>query len=108
MAWPLLSRPHHRAHARPYTRTIEKASRTRLKERPMAPRTKAPKDAIALLTADHAAVRELLGELEKAAMKQGQEAETLLDTIEAALKIHTTIEEEIFYPAFREAASRKE
>jgi len=74
----------------------------------MAPRTKSPKDAIALLTADHAAVRELLGELEKAAMKHGKEAETLLDTIEAELKIHTTIEEEIFYPAFREAASRKD
>ena len=41
-------------------------------------------------------------------MKDGNEAETLLETIEAELKVHTTIEEEIFYPAFREAATRKD
>ena len=68
----------------------------------------APKDAISLLKEDHATVRELLDELEKAAMKDGNEAETLLETIEAELKVHTTIEEEIFYPAFREAASRQD
>jgi hypothetical protein len=60
------------------------------------------------LKADHATVRELLDELEKAAMNDGDEAGTLLETIEAELKVHTTIEEEIFYPAFREAASRKD
>jgi hemerythrin-like domain-containing protein len=74
----------------------------------MTTKSKTAKDAIALLTADHATVRELLGELEKAAMKEGADAESLLETIEAALKVHTTIEEEIFYPAFREAASRKD
>ena len=74
----------------------------------MATKTKPPKDAIALLKEDHATVRELLDELEKAAMNDGSEAETLLETIEAELKVHTTIEEEIFYPAFREAASRKD
>jgi hemerythrin-like domain-containing protein len=41
-------------------------------------------------------------------MKEGADAESLLGTIEAALKVHTTIEEEIFYPAFREAARRKD
>ena len=74
----------------------------------MATKTKPPKDAIALLKEDHATVRELLDELEKAAMNDGDEAGTLLETIEAELKVHTTIEEEIFYPAFREAASRKD
>ncbi len=66
------------------------------------------KDAIALLKADHAKVRELLGELaessEKATTKRGE----LLQEIERELKIHTTIEEEIFYPAFREAADKKD
>jgi hemerythrin superfamily protein len=74
----------------------------------MATKTKAPKDAIALLKEDHAAVRKLLDELEEAAMHDGSEAGTLLETIEAELKVHTTIEEELFYPAFREAASRKD
>jgi hemerythrin-like domain-containing protein len=74
----------------------------------MATKTKPPKDAISLLKEDHATVRELLDELEKAAMNDGSEVETLLETIEAELKVHTTIEEEIFYPAFREAASRKD
>ena len=74
----------------------------------MATKTKPPKDAISLLKEDHATVRELLDELEKAAMNDGDEAGTLLETIEAELKVHTTIEEEIFYPAFREAASRKD
>ena len=74
----------------------------------MAKKTKGPKDAIALLKEDHEKVRALLGQLEKAAMDGGGEAETLLDTIEAALRVHTTIEEEIFYPAFREAASTKD
>jgi hemerythrin superfamily protein len=65
-------------------------------------------EAIALLKADHAKVRELLGELagssEKATTKRGE----LLQEIERELKIHTTIEEEIFYPAFREAARKKD
>jgi iron-sulfur cluster repair protein YtfE (RIC family) len=74
----------------------------------MATKTKPPKDAISLLKKDHATVRELLDELEKAAMNDGSEAESLLETIEAELQVHTTIEEEIFYPAFREAATRKD
>jgi hypothetical protein len=57
----------------------------------MATKTKPPKDAISLLKADHATVRELLDELEKAAMNDGSEVETLLETIEAELKVHTTI-----------------
>ena len=74
----------------------------------MATKTREPKDAIALLKQDHEKVRELLDDLEKAAMDDSGEAETLLETIEAELRVHTTIEEEIFYPAFREAASKKD
>jgi len=71
-------------------------------------KTKTPKDAIALLKQDHDNVRELLGELEQAALEDGGEAEALLETIENELRVHTTIEEEIFYPAFREAASKQD
>jgi hemerythrin superfamily protein len=74
----------------------------------MATKTKEPKDAIALLKQDHEKVRDLLDELEKAAMKEDGDAESLLAEIESELRIHTTIEEEIFYPAFREAASKQD
>ena len=64
-------------------------------------------DAIGLLKEDHTKVRALLGELEKSSEKATARREELLEEIERELKIHTTIEEEIFYPAFREAAEKK-
>lgn len=56
-------------------------------------------DAIALLKADHRTVEELFEQFERAtgtARKQ-----KLAHEICTQLKIHTMIEEEIFYPAFR-------
>lgn len=55
-------------------------------------------DAIALLKADHRKVEALFGQYEKAtsATKKGD----LAHQICTGLKIHTLIEEEIFYPAF--------
>jgi hemerythrin superfamily protein len=66
---------------------------------------KKPLDAIALLKQDHEKVRTLLGSLEKAT---GARRQKLLAQIDQELKVHTTIEEEIFYPAFREAAKKKD
>jgi hemerythrin superfamily protein len=66
------------------------------------------KDAIGLLKEDHTKVRALLGELEKSSEKATARREELLEEIERELKIHTTLEEEIFYPAFREAAEKKD
>lgn len=66
------------------------------------------KDAIAILKADHDKVRALLGELEKTTERAMGKREKLLATIEEELKLHTKIEEEIFYPAFREAAKKKD
>lgn len=66
------------------------------------------KDAIALLKEDHVKVRGLLGELEKTTEKAKSRREELLEEIERELKIHTTIEEEIFYPAFQKAAEKKD
>jgi hemerythrin-like domain-containing protein len=53
-------------------------------------------DAIALLKADHRKVSELFEKFENA--REGQK-QALAEQICNELKIHTTIEEEIFYPA---------
>src|SRR5687768_18440217 len=66
--------------------------------------TPAP-DAIKLLKTDHERVRELLGQFENAT---GARREKLRATIDRELKVHTQIEEEIFYPAFRDAARKKD
>ncbi|MGH7366026.1 MAG: hemerythrin domain-containing protein [Candidatus Rokuibacteriota bacterium] len=68
----------------------------------------AEKDAIALLKEDHEKVRKLLGELEETTDKAVSKREKLLTAIEQELTVHTRIEEEIFYPAFREAARKKD
>jgi hemerythrin-like domain-containing protein len=66
------------------------------------------KDAIAVLKADHQKVRGLLGQLEETTERGANRRQALLDRIEQELKIHTKIEEEIFYPAFREAARKQD
>jgi hemerythrin-like domain-containing protein len=66
------------------------------------------KDAIALLKEDHEKVRGLLSQLEKATDRNPDRRAQLLAKIEQEVKVHTTIEEEIFYPAFHEAGRSKE
>jgi hemerythrin-like domain-containing protein len=61
-------------------------------------------DAIALLKEDHAKVRKLLQQLEKA--QGASRRDDLLAKIVQEVEIHTQIEEQVFYPAFK-AASRK-
>lgn len=68
------------------------------------PRTPA-KDALTLLKEDHENVRALLSKLEES---NGRSRSATLKTIEHELKVHTKIEEDIFYPAFREAAEKDE
>jgi len=58
-----------------------------------------PKDAIALLKADHRKVEELFEKYENARGKKADIAKKIC----MELTIHTMIEEEIFYPACREA-----
>ena len=63
------------------------------------PATKSPsKDVIALLKADHRQVEEWFEEFDKA--RTDDRKQDLATRICNALKVHTTIEEEIFYPAF--------
>ncbi len=63
-------------------------------------------DAIALLKADHRQVEDWFEQFEKA--RDEQRKQDLATKICNALKVHTTIEEEIFYPAFLEATEDKE
>jgi hemerythrin superfamily protein len=61
-------------------------------------------DAVKLLTADHAKVKKLFRQFEK--LKEdgdAREKSALVEEICAELIVHTTVEEEIFYPAVREA-----
>jgi hemerythrin superfamily protein len=63
-------------------------------------------DAIALLKADHRQVEDWFEQFEKARTddRKGQLATQICN----ALKVHTTIEEEIFYPAFLEATQEED
>lgn len=62
-------------------------------------------DAIALLKEDHARVRGLFQEFEALSEESGDEAarDGLVKHICAELMLHAQLEEEIFYPAVREA-----
>lgn len=65
-------------------------------------------NAIALLKQDHATVRSLLEELAATTGRSAQKRTTLLSKITTEVQVHTQIEEEIFYPAFRDAVKKKE
>ncbi|MFC5437645.1 hemerythrin domain-containing protein [Rhodanobacter umsongensis] len=65
-------------------------------------------DAIKLLTQDHQAVRELLNQLAESSTRATKKRTELLSEIAIQLKAHTTIEEEIFYPAFKAAGEKSD
>jgi hemerythrin superfamily protein len=60
-------------------------------------------DAITLLKADHDEVKQAFKEFEKMDREDAEAMEELVIRVCEALKAHTTVEEEIFYPAVREA-----
>jgi hemerythrin superfamily protein len=62
-----------------------------------------PQDAIALLKKDHATVKKLFEQEEGA--KQAAAKVKVFNEINAALEVHATIEEELFYPAVKKAKS---
>ncbi|HET7706075.1 MAG TPA: hemerythrin domain-containing protein [Thermoanaerobaculia bacterium] len=73
----------------------------------MATKKKAPQmDAVALLKTDHKKVRLLLETLDKTDAPARRTK--LLSQIETEIKVHATIEEEIFYPAFKRKAEESE
>jgi hemerythrin superfamily protein len=65
-----------------------------------------PADAIALLKADHRQVADWFEQYEKT--HANSRKADLAGRICQALRVHTTIEEEIFYPAFLEATRDKD
>ena len=85
--------------ATPHPPTAEKTTEN------TAPRTMNSSDAIDLLTDDHLQVSALFKQYEKLAKKKapGAQRQVLAGTICGMLKTHTSIEEEIFYPAARKA-----
>ena len=65
-------------------------------------------DALKLLKEDHDKVRGLLDKLDETTSRGAKTRRTLLEQIATELQVHTQIEEEIFYPAFREAAEKND
>ena len=63
-------------------------------------------DAIALLKADHRQVEQLFEQFDSA--RSDEKKKALATQICQALKVHTQIEEEIFYPAFLEATDEED
>ncbi len=66
-----------------------------------------PHNAIELLKADHEEVKQLLDELTSTSKQATKSRPELLEKIAKELRIHTKIEEEIFYPAFKHAGGTK-
>ena len=64
-------------------------------------------DAINLLKQDHQKVRGLLRRLDETTERGTKVRRGLLHQIHNEVKVHTTIEEEIFYPAYKEAVRLK-
>jgi hemerythrin superfamily protein len=66
-------------------------------------------DAIAMLMADHKKVKKLFSDFDKLKAEGGDEEKSaIVDQICNELKIHTELEEEIFYPAVRKAIDDSE
>jgi hemerythrin-like domain-containing protein len=73
---------------------------------PTAKKAAAKNDAIKLLKADHAEVSEMFNKYENGRLPKARKA-ALAQKICSALTVHAQIEEEIFYPAAREAGGKE-
>ncbi len=65
-------------------------------------------DAIALLRQDHREVERLFKQFEKAGPRAHKTRRDLVDKVIKELSVHAAIEEQVFYPAIREAVSETE
>jgi hypothetical protein len=84
----------------------KKTARKSTRRAASRPRKAATNDAIALLKADHREVESWFEQFESARAESRQEE--LARKICQALKVHTEIEHEIFYPAFLEATGEED
>jgi hemerythrin superfamily protein len=66
-------------------------------------RTKTTLDAIDMLKQDHDKVEKAFKEFEEMDREDTETCRSLIQTVCEDLKVHTTLEEEVFYPAVREA-----
>jgi hemerythrin-like domain-containing protein len=66
------------------------------------------RDAISVLLRDHDRVRELLSQLEETTTDDADSRRSLLQEIEHEIKVHSRLEEKIFYPAFKSAVSEED
>lgn len=65
-------------------------------------------DAINLLVEDHKKLRKLLQEFEDTTERGVKTRQQLLKDIETEVQVHSQLEEEIFYPAYKVAAETSE
>jgi hypothetical protein len=89
--------------------TAARSSKKRLAGKRPATRTRpaaSPRDAVSLLKADHREVAAWFAQFDKATAVTRKN--DLADRICRALRVHITIEEELFYPAFLAATEQKD
>ncbi|MEX3776510.1 hemerythrin domain-containing protein [Pseudomonas sp. MYb118] len=65
-------------------------------------------NAIDLLKADHEKVKTILSQLSESTERATKKRAELLDKLEMEISIHTRLEEEILYPAFKAAGSKEQ
>lgn len=65
-------------------------------------------NAIELLKADHQKVKSILTQLSESTERALKKRAELLGKLEMEISIHTRLEEEILYPAFKEAGGKKQ
>lgn len=65
-------------------------------------------NAIDLLKADHAKVKDILSQLSASTERALKKRVELLGKLEMEISIHTRLEEEILYPAFKAAGSKEQ
>lgn len=65
-------------------------------------------NAITMLENDHKTVKELFERIKATTERAVKTRQELLERIEHELQVHMTLEQEIFYPAFRDAVDSKE
>jgi hemerythrin superfamily protein len=63
-------------------------------------------NAIGLLTADHAHVKDLFQQYEGAGRRAHRKKQGIAEEVFAELEVHATIEEELFYPALKRETNR--
>ena len=61
-------------------------------------------NAIQMLREDHRRVQDLFREFEMLSAGQSKKKKTISERIFSELEVHTALEEELFYPAFKEEA----